>query len=79
VVSFIPWLLYPQEKSPWYLLDRRLGKSQSSSKCSGEEKDSQPALAIKLYNPNHPACSIYMLYLVLFRWLNLKLRLMGLQ
>jgi len=25
VVSFMPWSLYPQGKSPWYPLDRRLG------------------------------------------------------
>jgi len=25
VVSFMPQLLYPQGKSPWYPLDRRLG------------------------------------------------------
>jgi len=29
VVSFMPWPLYPQEKSPWYPLDRRLGGPQS--------------------------------------------------
>jgi hypothetical protein len=27
VVSFTPRPLYPQGKSPWYLLDRRLGVS----------------------------------------------------
>jgi hypothetical protein len=32
VVSFTPRSLYPQGKSPWYPLDRRLG---------GEEKNSQ--------------------------------------
>jgi hypothetical protein len=25
VVSFTPWPLYSQGKSPWYLFDRRLG------------------------------------------------------
>jgi hypothetical protein len=29
VVSFIPWLLYPWGKSPWYPFDRRLGQTQS--------------------------------------------------
>jgi len=32
----------PQGKSPWYPLDRRLGGPQSQSRCSGEEKNSQP-------------------------------------
>jgi hypothetical protein len=31
VVSFTPWLLYPQGKSPPYPLDRRLGGPQSHS------------------------------------------------
>jgi hypothetical protein len=34
--------LYPQKKSPRYLLDRRLGGSQSRSGRGGEEKNSQP-------------------------------------
>jgi hypothetical protein len=37
----------PQEKSPWYLLDRRLGGPQSCSGCGGEEKNSQPPLEIE--------------------------------
>jgi hypothetical protein len=41
VVSFTPRPLYPQGKSPWYPLDRRLGGPQSRSGCS-EEKNSQP-------------------------------------
>jgi hypothetical protein len=41
VVSFTPQLLYPQGKSPWYPLGRRLGGPQSCSGCSGEEKNSQ--------------------------------------
>jgi len=28
VVSFMPWPLYPQGKSPQYPLNRRLGRSQ---------------------------------------------------
>jgi hypothetical protein len=40
--SFTPWLLYPQRKSPWYPLDRRLGGSHSRSERGGEEKNSQP-------------------------------------
>jgi hypothetical protein len=38
----MPQPLYPQGKSPWYPLDRRLGRSQSQFGCSGEEKNSQP-------------------------------------
>jgi hypothetical protein len=34
--------LYPQGKSPWYPLDRRLGGTQSRSGHSGEEKNFQP-------------------------------------
>jgi hypothetical protein len=33
--------LYPQGKSPWYLLDRRLDGPQSRSGRGGEEKNSQ--------------------------------------
>jgi len=32
--------LYPQGKSPWYPLDRRLGGPQSCSGQGGEEKNS---------------------------------------
>jgi len=39
---FMPWLLYPQGRSPWYPLDRRLGGPQSHSGHGGEEKNSQP-------------------------------------
>jgi hypothetical protein len=38
VVSFTPWPLYPQGKSPWYPLDRRQGGPQSRSGHGGEEK-----------------------------------------
>jgi len=41
VVSFTPWSLYSQGKSPWYPLDRRLGGPQSWSELSGKEKYSQ--------------------------------------
>jgi hypothetical protein len=33
----MPQLLYSQGKSPWYPLDRRLGGTQSWSRCGGEE------------------------------------------
>jgi hypothetical protein len=42
VVSFTPRSFYPQGKSPWYALDRRLGGPQSRSGRDGEEKNSQP-------------------------------------
>jgi hypothetical protein len=42
VVNFTPWLLYPQGKSPWYPLDRRLGGPQSQSGRFGEEKILDP-------------------------------------
>jgi hypothetical protein len=41
VVSFMPWPLHPQGKSPWYPLDRRLCGPQNRS-GNGEEKNSQP-------------------------------------
>jgi hypothetical protein len=41
-VSFTPRLLYPQEKSPWYPLDRRLGGPQNPSERGGEEKIPSP-------------------------------------
>jgi hypothetical protein len=34
--------LYPQGKSPWCPLDRRLDGPQSRSEHGGEEKNSQP-------------------------------------
>jgi hypothetical protein len=39
VVSFTPRPIYPQGKSRWYPLDRRLGGPQSHSRCGGEEKN----------------------------------------
>jgi len=29
VVSFTPWTIYPNRKSPWYTLDRRVGGPQN--------------------------------------------------
>jgi hypothetical protein len=43
VVSFTHQPLYPQGKSPWYPLDRRLGGPQSRYGRGGEEKNSQCA------------------------------------
>jgi hypothetical protein len=34
--------LYPQGKSPWYPLDRRMGGPQRRSGRGGEQKNSQP-------------------------------------
>jgi hypothetical protein len=48
VVSFTPLPLYPQGKSPWYPLDRRLGGPQSRSGRWGEEKNSQPQPGIEI-------------------------------
>jgi hypothetical protein len=39
VVSFTPRPLYPQGKSPWYPLDRRLSGPQNRSGRGGEEKN----------------------------------------
>jgi len=47
VVSFTPRPLYPQGKSPWYILDRRLVGPQSRSGSGGEEKNSQPLLGLE--------------------------------
>jgi hypothetical protein len=41
VVSFTPRPFYPQGKSPWYPLERRVGRPQSRSGRGGEEKNSQ--------------------------------------
>jgi hypothetical protein len=47
VVIFMPQPLYPQGKSPWYTLDRRLDGPQSQSGHGGEEKNSQPLPGFK--------------------------------
>jgi hypothetical protein len=47
VVSFTPRPLYPQGKSPCYLLDRRMDGLQSRSVHGGEEKNSQPPPGIE--------------------------------
>jgi hypothetical protein len=53
VVSFKPLLLYPQGKSPYYPLDRRLGAPQSRSERGGEEKNSQslPGPELQIIQP----------------------------
>jgi hypothetical protein len=42
VVSFMPRPLYPQRKSPWYPLYKRLDGRQSQSGHGGEERICQP-------------------------------------
>jgi hypothetical protein len=42
MVRFMPRPLYPQGKSLWYTLDRRLGEPQSRFEHGGEEKNSKP-------------------------------------
>jgi len=37
----------PPGKSPWYLLDRRLGGPQSQPECGGKEKNYQPLPELK--------------------------------
>jgi hypothetical protein len=56
VVSFTPRPLYPQGKSPWYPLDRRVGGPQRRSGRGGEEKNSQ--LPAGTGNPDHSASSL---------------------
>jgi hypothetical protein len=53
VVIFMPRPLYPQGKSPWYPLDRRLGGLQSRSGRGGEEKNFQtlPGLETPIIQP----------------------------
>jgi hypothetical protein len=58
VVSFTPRPLYPQGKSPWYPLERRLGGPQSrSGHDGGEEKNLEPPPGIEPQNTDRPACS----------------------
>jgi hypothetical protein len=48
VVNFTPRPLYPQGKSLWCPLDRRLGEPQSRSGHGGKEKNSQPLPGFEL-------------------------------
>jgi len=54
VISFMPWLLYPQAKSPEYPLDRRLGGSWNQS---GYNDETSPC-PYQEPNPGHPASSL---------------------
>jgi hypothetical protein len=60
VVSFTPRPLYPQGKSPWYPLDKKLGGPQSRSGGGGEEKNSQPlpGLEAPIIQPVAQCCTI---------------------
>jgi hypothetical protein len=55
--SFTPRPLYPQGKSPWCPLDRKLGAPQSRSGHGGEEKNSQLPPGIEPQKPDRPARS----------------------
>jgi hypothetical protein len=48
VVSFTPRPLYPQGKSPWHPLDRRLGGPQNRSEHGGEDHNSEPLPGLEL-------------------------------
>jgi hypothetical protein len=63
--SFKPRPLYPQENSPWYPLDRRLGGPQSQSGRGGEEKNSLASAGTR--TPDHPARSS-----ALYHWATLQ-------
>jgi hypothetical protein len=60
VVNFMPQLLYSQDRSPWYLLYRRLGGPQSWSEPSGKEKKSHrcPHWESNLGCPAHSLVSV---------------------
>jgi hypothetical protein len=47
-VSFKPRPLYPQGKSTWYPMDRKLSGPLSRSGRGGEEKNSQPLSGLEL-------------------------------
>jgi len=57
VISFTPRSLCLQGKSPWYLLDRRLGGPQTSSGHGDEERNSELPPSIEPYNPDRPVRS----------------------
>jgi hypothetical protein len=72
VVSFTSRPLYPQGKSPWYPLDRRLGGPQSRSGRGGEEKNSQTPSGIEPLNPDRPAHSLVVIPTDLVIWKQLQ-------
>jgi len=54
VVSFTPWPLCPQGKSPWYPLDRRLVGPITGLDLVEKRKFPAPA---RTQTPNHPTHS----------------------
>jgi len=54
VVNFMPWLLYPWDKSFLYPLDRWLGGPQSQSGHSGKKKKFYHYLCQELKLVIHP-------------------------
>jgi hypothetical protein len=52
--SFTARPIYPQGKSSWYPLDRRLGGPRSRSGSGGEEKNSQPPPGFGPRSSNRP-------------------------
>jgi hypothetical protein len=78
VLNFTIRPLYPQGKSPWYALDRRLGGPQSWSGRGGEEKNSQslPRLEPLIIQPVAQRCTaeisrllVLYIYIYIFHWL----------
>jgi hypothetical protein len=60
----------PQEKSPWYQLDRRLGGPQTRSGRGGEEINPQPPPGIEPYKPDRPSRSTALYRLSYHGWNN---------
>jgi hypothetical protein len=58
MASFLSQLFYPQENSPWYPLQKRLGGSQSQSGCYREKKYLLPLLRMEPQLLDHPALSM---------------------
>jgi hypothetical protein len=56
MVSFTPRPLYPQGKSPWYPLNRKLGGPQNRSGHGVQDKNLSP---YRESNPDHPITSAY--------------------
>jgi hypothetical protein len=77
VVSFTPRPLYPQVKSPWYPLDRRLDELHTPYGRGGEEKNSQSPPGIELKNPNRPIRNLVVIPTELSLLLLLLLLLQG--
>jgi hypothetical protein len=74
VVSFMPWLIYPQGKDPQYPLDRRMGVPQSWSGRDMEKKNVYPCRELNVCYPAHIVTTVYWLRYpscsqkILYRW-----------